>query len=193
MITFSICCRHRLLQHTVGAEGVSLEFRHISSYLLWYAVHWPSATHLLHLTILCIGYFAARHHDNQVGIRAQCFVTEFRLNPLDFQMILQSGHMPSVLQQLCRLPFQYFSEKKLQAVLFPTLLACCHDNQSNRIILEKEMSYQVTTPVSCSKNSSHMSSSGRCWTISSTLKMDVAFTWSKSFWVPKIRSEDDFC
>ena len=60
-------------------------------------------------------------------------------------MILQSGHMPSVLQQLCRLPFQYFSEKKLQAVLFPTLLACCHDNQSNRIILEKEMSYQVTT------------------------------------------------
>lgn len=58
-------------------------------------------------------------------------------------MILQSGHMPSVLQQLCRLPFGYFSDRALRAVLLPTLLACCHDNPANRLILQKEMSYQV--------------------------------------------------
>lgn len=59
------------------------------------------------------------------------------------QMILQSGHMPSVLQQLCRLPFSYFSDKALRAILLPTLLACCHDNPANRDVLQKEMSYQV--------------------------------------------------
>lgn len=58
-------------------------------------------------------------------------------------MILQSGHMPSVLQQLCRLPFGYFSDKSLRAILLPTLLACCHDNPANRAVLQKEMSYQV--------------------------------------------------
>ena len=58
-------------------------------------------------------------------------------------MILQSGHMPSVLQQLCRLPFGYFSDKALRAILLPTLLACCHDNPANRAVLQKEMSYQV--------------------------------------------------
>ena len=58
-------------------------------------------------------------------------------------MILQSGHMPSVLQQLCRLPFGYFSDKSLRAILLPTLLACCHDNAANRAVLQKEMSYQV--------------------------------------------------
>ena len=59
------------------------------------------------------------------------------------QMILQSGHMPSVLQQLCRLPFNYFSDKALRAILLPTLLACCHGNPANRDVLQKEMSYQV--------------------------------------------------
>jgi hypothetical protein len=51
--------------------------------------------------------------------------------------------MPSVLQQLCRLPFGYFSDKALRAILLPTLLACCHDNPANRVVLQKEMSYQV--------------------------------------------------
>ncbi|XP_057369813.1 S phase cyclin A-associated protein in the endoplasmic reticulum-like [Daphnia carinata] len=111
-------------QAILGAEGVSLEFRHIASFLLWYGVNVQSPVgHLLNLTILCIGYFATGHHDNQ--------------------MILQSGHMPSVLQQLCRLPFGYFSDKALRAILLPTLLACCHDNPANRVVLQKEMSYQM--------------------------------------------------
>lgn len=57
--------------------------------------------------------------------------------------MLQSGHMPTVLQQLCNLPFEYFSDPALSGQLFPTLLACCHSNAENRAILEQELSYQV--------------------------------------------------
>ncbi|KAK7078799.1 hypothetical protein SK128_013931 [Halocaridina rubra] len=58
-------------------------------------------------------------------------------------MVIQSGEVPSVLQQLCNLPWQYFSEPRLTAVLFPTLLACCLDNHDNMVILQQEMSFQV--------------------------------------------------
>ena len=50
---------------------------------------------------------------------------------------------PSVLQQLCSLPIQYFSRPELKRVLFPTLIAACHLNESNAGILKAEMSYQL--------------------------------------------------
>ncbi|CAG2167004.1 unnamed protein product [Oppiella nova] len=54
--------------------------------------------------------------------------------------LLQSGQRPTVVQQLCCLPFEYFSDKRLSGVLFPTLIACCFQNTPNRTILEQEMS-----------------------------------------------------
>lgn len=48
--------------------------------------------------------------------------------------------MPTVLQQLCVLPFSYFSNPKLTHILFPTLIACCHDNRTNLSMLEQEAS-----------------------------------------------------
>lgn len=57
-----------------------------------------------------------------------------------FQVIIQSGQPPTVLQQLCALPFHYFSDPRLVAVLFPTLICCCYKNSSNRDILEQELS-----------------------------------------------------
>ena len=118
---------HRLVrdhhvQNILGSEGISLEFRHIASYLLYYCQH-HNQSQLLNLVIVLCGYFTANHPDNQ--------------------SIVQSGSQPSVLQQLANLPFQYFSQPELKTVLFPTLLACCHNNQVNMAILSQEMSWKL--------------------------------------------------
>ena len=154
---------HRMLrqylsavQEVLGQEGISLEFRHIASYLLWYCQTAINASNknsesehdimpfksLLHEVITLVGYFAARHQENQT--------------------IVQSGHRPSVLEQLCNLPFPYFSQPELKRILFPTLLACCFDNDENRAILQEEMNWQLIdeflySPIENGKNE-HLSS-----------------------------------
>ncbi|XP_027884480.1 S phase cyclin A-associated protein in the endoplasmic reticulum isoform X5 [Xiphophorus couchianus] len=106
-------------QSVLGAEGLSLAFRHIVSSLLWYCTQ-HSSEELLHEVIICVGYFTVNHPDNQV--------------------IVQSGRQPSVLQKLCQLPFQYFSHPRLIRVLFPTLISACYNNSHNKAILQQEMS-----------------------------------------------------
>ncbi|XP_052454177.1 S phase cyclin A-associated protein in the endoplasmic reticulum isoform X5 [Carassius gibelio] len=106
-------------QCVLGAEGLSLAFRHIVSSLLWYCSQ-HSAEELLHELIICVGYFTVNHPDNQV--------------------IVQSGRQPSVLQKLCQLPFQYFSHPRLIKVLFPSLICACYNNLQNKVILQQEMS-----------------------------------------------------
>ncbi|XP_065813293.1 S phase cyclin A-associated protein in the endoplasmic reticulum isoform X4 [Labrus bergylta] len=106
-------------QCVLGAEGLSLAFRHIVSSLLWYCTQ-HSSDELLHEVIICVGYFTVNHPDNQV--------------------IVQSGRQPSVLQKLCQLPFQYFSHPRLIRVLFPSLISACYNNSQNKVILQQEMS-----------------------------------------------------
>lgn len=60
--------------------------------------------------------------------------------PCVFQVIVQSGRQPSVLQKLCQLPFQYFSHPRLIKVLFPSLISACYNNPENKVILQQEMS-----------------------------------------------------
>ncbi|XP_056020838.1 S phase cyclin A-associated protein in the endoplasmic reticulum-like isoform X2 [Ostrea edulis] len=115
MATFSL----EMLQKALGEEGMSLEFRHIASYLMWYCSRLP-CEELLHEVILCVGYFTILNPENQI--------------------VIQSGQSPTVLQQMCSLPFQYFSDPRLTGVLFPTLIACCYNNKSNTAILEQELS-----------------------------------------------------
>jgi len=116
--------QHRMgqVQTVLGSEGISLEFRHIASYLLYYCQH-HSETELLNQVIVLVGYFTANHPDNQ--------------------SIVQSGSQPSVLQQLASLPFQYFSQMELKAILFPTLLSSCYKSVENSAILSQEMSWQL--------------------------------------------------
>ncbi|XP_052278081.1 S phase cyclin A-associated protein in the endoplasmic reticulum-like isoform X2 [Dreissena polymorpha] len=119
MLNYMATLDLEMMQETLGAEGTSLEFRHIASYLIWYCSH-HQAEELLHEVILCVGYFTVYNTDNQ--------------------MVIQSGQPPTVLQQLCALPFQYFSDPRLVNILFPTLVSCCYNNQPNTEILEQELS-----------------------------------------------------
>lgn len=57
--------------------------------------------------------------------------------------MLQSGQSPTVLQLLCTLPFQYFSNPVLTSILYPTLLACCSNNTHNRALVESEICFDV--------------------------------------------------
>ncbi|XP_059474392.1 S phase cyclin A-associated protein in the endoplasmic reticulum isoform X2 [Neocloeon triangulifer] len=114
-----------LFQGVLGAEGMSLQFRHLASYLLWACsnVETQEYEELLQGVIRIVGFFAVRNHDNQTTI--------------------QSGFTPTVLQQLCNLPIQYFSEERLSAVLLPTLLACCWENAETRAVLEQEVGFEM--------------------------------------------------
>ncbi|KAE8617039.1 hypothetical protein XENTR_v10008963 [Xenopus tropicalis] len=109
-------------QSVVGAEGLSLAFRHVISSLLWFCSQY-TCEDLLREIIVCVGYFTVNHADNQV--------------------IVQSGRHPTVLQKLCQLPFQYFSDSRLVRLLFPTLISACYNNPQNRLILEQELSCQL--------------------------------------------------
>jgi len=127
------------VQEILGQEGISLEFRHIATYLIWYCQVLINkgakasgsesgekdlyVKKLLHEFIILVGYFAANNANNQT--------------------IAHSGHRPTILQQLCSLPFPYFSQPELKKVLFPTLLAICYNNKENMMVLEKEMNWEL--------------------------------------------------
>ncbi|XP_073068330.1 S phase cyclin A-associated protein in the endoplasmic reticulum isoform X4 [Manis javanica] len=66
-------------QSVVGAEGLSLAFRHIASSLLGYCSQVPCES-LLHEVVVCVGYFTVSHPDNQDSAalgRWQICVTDF--------------------------------------------------------------------------------------------------------------------
>ena len=62
-----------MVQDVLGQEGISLEFRHIASYLLWYCQHYKEERELLHLVIILVGYFSALRPDNQGTVKAFVF------------------------------------------------------------------------------------------------------------------------
>lgn len=55
-----------VFQGVLGSEGISLELRHIASYLLWYCSHWPCEG-ILHNIIPLVGFFAVNNKENQVA------------------------------------------------------------------------------------------------------------------------------
>jgi len=108
-----------VLQEILGAEGNCLQFKSVANFLLRYSSS-QSCDELLSEIVISIGYFTVLNKDNQIFI--------------------QTGRAPTILQQLCVLPFSYFSDPKLRAILLPTLISCCFDSQENKVSMEQEIS-----------------------------------------------------
>ena len=88
------------------------------SYLLRYA-SLENHDELLHEVIICLGNFTVQNEENQ--------------------LFIQSGRPPSLLQQLCTLPFKYFSDQKLKNILFPTVICICYKNTENMRIVAQDV------------------------------------------------------
>jgi hypothetical protein len=80
---------------------------------------------LLDETILLIGHFTLQNGKHQEMV--QYF----------------NGRSPTLLQRLCSLPIQYFTDPKCKEVLMPTIISICYANDTNKDILEREMSTQM--------------------------------------------------
>ena len=73
-----------------------------------------------HESILAIGYFVMGNKENQLWIH--------------------QGEQPTILNQLCMLPFQYFSEPVLKGILFPTLVSSLFLCDEAKEIVRNEVS-----------------------------------------------------
>ncbi|XP_051173841.1 S phase cyclin A-associated protein in the endoplasmic reticulum [Leptopilina boulardi] len=127
------------LQNLLGTEGTNLQWRIIASHLIMRLSRESlpdkselsattsinsSNTHILNELFVVLGYFAVNNPENQ--------------------LILQSaGAGPSVLQQLCTLPFPFYGDPRLAQSTLPTLLAATHCNSEAKSILSCELSYQL--------------------------------------------------
>ncbi|XP_014273613.1 S phase cyclin A-associated protein in the endoplasmic reticulum [Halyomorpha halys] len=113
----------KAFQDILGSEGIALQWRGIASGLMMLCVRKKYFGELLHSVIKTVGYFAINNKKNQT--------------------LIQSGKHPTVLQQLVKLPFQYFCDSRHMELLFPTLIACSYQNATNRAIVESELNYSV--------------------------------------------------
>ncbi|XP_014250499.1 uncharacterized protein LOC106667205 isoform X2 [Cimex lectularius] len=112
-----------LFQEILGAEGMALQIRSIASIIMTFCNKNPHPESLILVMIQLIGYFSIGNPKNQA--------------------VLQSGQQPTVLQLLVSLPFKYFCSDCYMVYLFPTLLACTHENPVNKAIVESELSYST--------------------------------------------------
>jgi len=101
-------------QKITANESSAFEILQIASYFMAVSKRMQQPD-LLHRTIVLIGHFAT-------------------LCP-ETQSLVQTG----LLEQLCVLPFSYFSDPHLIRILFPTLISCSFKHSGNREVLEQEL------------------------------------------------------
>ncbi|KAL5269445.1 hypothetical protein ACHWQZ_G003059 [Mnemiopsis leidyi] len=106
------------LQSVMDSEGMSLELRHVCSFVLSCASH-HNYTEILDLCVQLIGFVVFQNPANQA--------------------LLQNGPSPSILQLLSSLPFSYFSDVRSMNLLFPSLISACHSCPSNLAILQQKV------------------------------------------------------
>lgn len=92
-----------LCQSIVGAEGLSLAFRHIASSLLGHCGQ-VSCESLLHEVIVCVGYFTVNHPDNQVRGPKKCWRQQLRVWGMGVRKGRLACWIPSGWREACWWP-----------------------------------------------------------------------------------------
>lgn len=105
-----------MVQSQLSSTDMTSQFRSVIQCLLTSNV----PTNIKHEAILTVCYFV-------------------QSNPVNQERIGQ-GEQPTILQQLCLLPFDYYSDDSLKSILFPTMCGACYKNINNCQIVEKEVS-----------------------------------------------------
>jgi len=105
-----------MVQAQLSSTDMTSQFRSVIQCLLTSNV----PANLKHEAILTVCYFIQSNTTNQEKIG--------------------QGEQPTILQQLCLLPFNYYTDEYLKSVLFPTMCCACYNNENNCHIVAAEVS-----------------------------------------------------
>jgi len=114
-------------QSLLGSDDYQVEVFHLVNFIINYSMVLSQSDSnrckLIDETILLLGFYFNENTRNQE--------------------ILNWGKSPTLLQKLCALPFQYFSERQYKEVLFPTLITSTFNSNTYKLVLQQEMSTEM--------------------------------------------------
>ena len=111
-----------LMAQTINQEQIHHVILYIICYSLEYLDNSNEIKELLHEVLLLTSYLSLQNER--------------------FQNLVSKGEM-TIIQQICQLPFSYFSEKLLKDILFPTLINMTYNNERNTKILSSEINLEL--------------------------------------------------
>ncbi len=111
-----------LMAQTINQEQIQHVILYIICYSLEYLDTLDEIKELLHEVLLLTSYLSLQNER--------------------FQNLVSKGEM-TIIQQICQLPFSYFSEKLLKDILFPTLITFTYNHERNTKILSNEINLEL--------------------------------------------------
>ena len=111
-----------LMAQTINQEQIQHVILYIICYSLEYLETLDEIKELLHEVLLLTSYLSLQNER--------------------FQNLVSKGEM-TIIQQICQLPFSYFSEKLLKDILFPTLITITYNHDRNTKILSNEINLEL--------------------------------------------------
>ena len=123
----NICRIDLTLVQNIVAQSINQEqMQHVILYIICYSLEYldtlDEIKELLHEVLLLTSYLSLQNER--------------------FQNLVSKGEM-TIIQQICQLPFSYFSEKLLKDILFPTLIAITYNHERNTKILSDEINLDL--------------------------------------------------
>ena len=123
----NICRIDLTLVQNIVAQSINQEqMQHVILYIICYSLEYldtlDEIKELLHEVLLLTSYLSLQNER--------------------FQNLVSKGEM-TIIQQICQLPFSYFSEKLLKDILFPTLISITYIHERNTKILSDEINLDL--------------------------------------------------